>query len=88
MASSSRRLGEGQVLIKPGVNTITITNTAVGLIEICKVRSRASADAQPTFQFRIDSGAIITVHAGTCSPPSSVSVGNHTVTEVAAATTR
>ena len=38
---------------------------------------------QPTFQFRVDGGGIINVQAGNCSPPKRVSVGNHTVTEVA-----
>ncbi len=84
--------GEGQVLIKPGVNTITITNTAVGLLEVCKAAVRfgtvealqqpAPAPAQPTFKFKIDNGALFNVQAGKCSPPKRVSVGNHTVTEV------
>ena len=66
------------------VNTVTITNTAFGQIEICKnpVAGLRPA-AQPTFQFRIDNGGIISVRAGTCSPAKNVSVGNHTVTEVA-----
>jgi hypothetical protein len=67
-------------------NTVTITNTAFGVIEICKdpVAGLRPA-AQPTFQFRIDNGGIIPVRAGVCSPPRNVSVGNHTVTEVASA---
>jgi hypothetical protein len=79
--------GEGPVVIANGFNTVTITNTARGLLEVCKLRIRefAAATTQPTFQFRIDGGAIFTVRAGTCSLPKRVSVGNHTVTEVAAA---
>jgi hypothetical protein len=78
--------GEGPVVIANGVNTVTITNTARGLLEVCKLRITefAPTTAQPTFQFRIDGGAIFSVRAGTCSLPRRVSVGNHTVTEVAA----
>ncbi len=70
--------------IGSGINTVTITNTAFGQMEICKnpVAGLRPA-AQPTFQFRIDNGGIISVRAGTCSPAKNVSVGNHTVTEVA-----
>jgi hypothetical protein len=78
--------GEGPVVIKPGVNTITITNTAKGLLEVCKravVFESTLPLVQPTFRFKIDNGAIFTVQAGKCSPPKRVSVGNHTVTEVA-----
>jgi hypothetical protein len=84
--------GEGQVVIKPGVNTITITNTATGRLEVCKaaVRFRGMDDIQaapapikqPTFRFKIDNGAYFNVQAGKCSMPKKVSVGNHTVTEV------
>ncbi len=79
--------GEGDVVIAPGVNTLTVTNKAVGLLEVCKAAVRFTTTAavvQPTFQFKIDNGAIFTVQAGKCSPPKRVSVGNHTVTEVAA----
>jgi hypothetical protein len=75
--------GEGPVVIANGVNTVTITNTARGLLEVCKARIAylAATTPQPTFQFRIDGGAIFNVRAGTCSMPKRVSVGNHTVTE-------
>jgi hypothetical protein len=79
--------GEGAITIAPGVNTLTVTNTAVGLLEVCKAPVRFTTTAavtQPTFQFRIDGGATFNVQAGKCSPPKRVSVGNHTVTEVAA----
>jgi hypothetical protein len=84
--------GEGSVTIAPGVNTLTVTNTAVGLLEVCKAPVQFSgggaqaiaAIVQPTFQFKIDNGAAFNVQAGKCSPPRRVSVGNHTVTEVAA----
>jgi len=78
--------GEGNVLIAPGVNTLTVTNTARGLLEVCKARVTFTTTApvvQPTFQFKVDGGAIFTVQAGKCSLPRRVSVGNHTVTEVA-----
>jgi hypothetical protein len=74
--------GEGTVTMAAGINTITITNTARGLLEICKVRV-AGIDTQPTFQFRVDGGNMVNVRGGTCSQPTRVSVGNHTVSEVA-----
>jgi len=63
-------------------NTVTITNTAFGQIEICK-DPVAGIATQPFFQYRIDNGAIISQRAGICGPARNVSVGNHTVTEVA-----
>jgi len=75
--------GEGEITLAPGINTKTITNTAKGLLEICKAKVRG-INVQPTFQFRIDSGGIINVRAGTCTLPQRVSVGNHTVSELAA----
>ncbi len=79
--------GEGDVVIAPGINTKTITNTAKGLLEVCKaavrfVDPRVTAAQQPWFNFKIDNGAVFKVQAGKCSPPKRVSVGNHTVTEV------
>ncbi len=68
--------------IGSGINTVTITNTAFGQIEICK-DPVAGIRAQPTFQFRIDGGGIISQRAGGCTTARNVSVGNHTVTEVA-----
>jgi hypothetical protein len=65
-------------------NTVTITNTAFGLIQICK-DPVAGITTQPTFQFRIDGGGIIPVQGGACASARHVSVGNHTVLEVAAA---
>src|SRR4051794_40499234 len=79
--------GEGSVTIAPGINTLTVTNKAVGLLEVCKAPVAFQTTApvtQPTFQFKIDNGAAFNVQAGKCSPPKRVSVGNHTVTEVAA----
>jgi hypothetical protein len=85
--------GEGEITIAPGINTKTITNTARGLLEICKAPIRttrtvilgngpvAAPPAQPTFHFRVDGGGVINVRAGTCSLPMRVSVGTHTVTE-------
>jgi len=68
--------------IGSGVNTVTITNTAFGQLEICKAPV-AGLRVQPVFQFRIDNGGIINVQGNSCSTPRNVSVGNHTVTEVA-----
>jgi hypothetical protein len=84
--------GEGDIVLAAGINTKTITNKAVGLLEVCKaaVRFERLVDGgmapvqvltQPKFTFRIDGGTPFDVQAGKCSPPKRVSVGNHTVTE-------
>jgi hypothetical protein len=81
--------GEGDVTLAAGINTVTITNTARGLLEVCKARvdfGLRSTATQPTFRFRIDGGAPFNVQAGKCSPPKRVSVGNHTVTEAGSTT--
>jgi hypothetical protein len=81
--------GEGDVVLAAGVNTVTITNTARGLLEVCKARvdfGPRSTATQPTFRFRIDGGAPFNVQAGKCAPPRRVSVGNHTVTEAGSTT--
>jgi len=71
------------VTITPATaNTVTITNTAFGQLEICK-DPVAGIATQPFFQYRIDGGPIISQRAGICGPARNVSVGNHTVTEVA-----
>jgi len=69
--------------IGSGITNVTITNTARGVLEICK-DPVVGITNQPTFQFRVDGGGIINVPGGQCSQPRRVSVGNHTVTEVAA----
>jgi hypothetical protein len=74
--------GEGTVTMNPGINTITITNTARGLLEVCKA-AVANINTPPTFTFRIDGAGMLSVRAGTCSLAQRVSVGTHTVTEVA-----
>jgi hypothetical protein len=73
--------GEGTVHINPGINSITITNTARGLLEVCKAKINYLTGTQPTFTFVIDGAKTITVQAGKCSPPQRVSVGDHTVNE-------
>ena len=65
-------------------NTVTITNTAFGLLQVCK-DAVPGITTQPTFQFRIDGGAIFTVQGNHCAPARRVSIGNHTVTELATA---
>ena len=74
--------GGGEITIAPGINTKTITNTAKGLLEICKHTVRG-INTQPTFTFRIDGAGMLKVRAGTCSLPQRVSVGTHTVSEIA-----
>jgi hypothetical protein len=79
--------GEGTITIKPGINTITITNTAMGQLEICKARIQyldkdaLRDDAQPFFNFTVDGSKKVQVRAGRCAPPLRVNVGNHTVVE-------
>jgi hypothetical protein len=59
--------GEGTITIKPGINTITITNTAMGQLELCKARigkkkdilngqkdDELTDDAQPFINFTVD----------------------------------
>jgi hypothetical protein len=74
--------GEGTVTLGSGINSLTVTNRAVGLIEICK-DPIAALNVQPTFRFRIDAGPIINVRAGACSVPLRVSVGQYAVVEMA-----
>jgi hypothetical protein len=74
--------GPSSITLTPGINTATFTNTARGLLEVCKARV-AGINTQPTFTYRIDGAGNLTVRAGTCSLPQRVSVGNHTVAEVA-----
>jgi hypothetical protein len=75
--------GPSSITLTSGINTATFTNTARGLLEICKQIVGFQVTGQPTFQFRIDAGSILSVRAGTCSLPQRVSVGQHTVTEIA-----
>lgn len=75
--------GEGTTTIQPGTaNTVTITNTAVGLLEICKARIDYLTGTQPTFMFRLDGTSLVSVQAGKCSPGRRVTPGPHTVVEI------
>lgn len=74
--------GPSSITLASGINTATFTNTARGLLEVCKAPVRG-INVQPTFTFRIDGAGMLSVRAGTCSLPQRVSVGNHTVTELA-----
>jgi hypothetical protein len=79
--------GEGTITIRPGINTITITNQAVGQLEICKARiefvnPKALSDAaQPWVNFLVDGATKVQVRAGRCALPLTVPVGQHTVVE-------
>jgi hypothetical protein len=74
--------GEGIVTIATGINSITITNRAMGILELCKAPV-AGLTAQPTFRFRVDGGSIIPVRAGACTLPLRVAIGQHSVQELA-----
>jgi hypothetical protein len=74
--------GEGVVTIASGINSITITNTAKGILELCKA-AVAGLTTQPSFRFRVDGGAIILVRAGACTLPMRVAIGQHSVQELA-----
>jgi hypothetical protein len=75
--------GGGTITIAPGVNQVDFTNTARGVIQLCKVRIDYLTGTQPTFRFRIDGGALLAVQAGKCSPAIRVAPGPHTITELA-----
>jgi len=66
--------------IGSGITTATFTNEAFGTIEICKVAADPSTATQ-TFQFSVNGGAPISVHAGQCSLPIAVPAGTATVLE-------
>jgi hypothetical protein len=66
--------------IGSGITTATFTNMAFGTIEVCKVAADASTATQ-TFQFSVNGGAPISVHAGQCSLPIAVPAGTATVSE-------
>ncbi len=74
--------GVGTVRIGSGVSTLTVTNTASGVLEICKARIDGLT-TQPTFRFRIDaSSSTVSVQAGKCSMGQRVAIGTHAVTEL------
>jgi hypothetical protein len=66
--------------IGAGFTTATFTNQAYGTVEICKVAADASTATQ-SFQFSVNGGAPIWVHAGQCSLPIAVPAGTATVLE-------
>ena len=74
--------GPSSITLAAGINTATYTNTAKGLLEVCKapLPPREFQTTEP-FTFKIDNSITLKVRAGTCSLPQRVSVGNHTVTE-------
>ena len=65
-----------------GITTATFTNQAWGTIEICKNAADPSTATQ-TFQFSVNGGPAISVHAGGCSPAIPVPAGTTNVTELA-----
>ena len=88
-----RRERPGQITILPGVNTATITNTAQGLLEVCKARiegrasDQAHASRWPIRSSRRSSSRSTAVRSSpsrraSARRRSAVSVGSHTVTEV------
>jgi len=75
--------GEGTFPVQSGTaNEIHITNTARGLLQVCKATITYLTGTQPTFRFRLDGGAIFTVRAGACVKKPTTP-GQHTVTELA-----
>jgi hypothetical protein len=67
--------------IGSGITTATFTNEAFGTIEVCKDAADPSTATQ-TFQFSVNGGVPISVHAGGCSMPISVPAGTATVAEI------
>jgi hypothetical protein len=74
--------GIANLEVGTGATTATFTNEAFGTVEVCKNGQDASTDSQ-TFEFTVNGGAPISVHAGQCSPAISVPAGTATVAEVA-----
>jgi hypothetical protein len=74
---------DNPLTIRPGINTVTITNTALGKLEICKFVTDplTSPESNHQFKFRVDGGAAIKVAANRCSTPMLVAPGPHTVSE-------
>jgi hypothetical protein len=67
--------------ISAGFTTATFTNQAFGTIEVCKDPVDTSFPT-PIFQFEVNNGAPISVHAGQCSPAISVPAGSASVLEL------
>jgi hypothetical protein len=69
-----------KLTVGSGITTSTFTNQASGTLEVCKAAADASTKTQ-TFEFSVNGGAPIFVHAGECSKPLSVPVGTATIEE-------
>jgi hypothetical protein len=73
--------GGGTVTIQAGTaNMSTVTNTARGLLRICKSAVPGIA-MQPTFRYRVDGGSYMSIAAGGPCLLLRVSVGDHTIVE-------
>jgi hypothetical protein len=66
--------------IGAGITTATFTNMAYGTVEVCKTAADQSTATQ-SFQFSVNGGGPISVHAGQCSQPIAVPAGTATVSE-------
>jgi hypothetical protein len=66
--------------IGTGITTANFTNMAFGTIEVCKAAADPSTATQ-SFQFSVNGGAPIAVHAGQCSLPIAEPAGTATVSE-------
>ena len=71
-----------RLIVGTGTTTATFTNAALGTVEVCKAAADPSTAPQ-TFQFTVNGGAPISIHAGACSPAITVPVGTATIAEVA-----
>jgi hypothetical protein len=69
------------VTVGTGVTTATFTNEAFATLELCKIAADPSTATQ-TFQYSVNGGAPVSVHAGQCSLPVVVPAGTATVNEV------
>ena len=69
------------LVVGSGITTATFTNQAWGTVEICKNAADPST-ATRTFQFSVNGGPAISVHAGQCSEPIAVPAGTSTVYEL------
>ena len=83
LAASNIPAGTATVNVKTGVTMVTYTNirTPLGTLQVCAAADDTSAATQ-TFQFSIDNGAPISVHAGQCTPVLVVLSGTSSVRQL------
>ena len=86
VSPASQNLGSApptaNLAVGTGITTATFTNQAWGTVEICKAAADRSTSTR-TFQFTVNGGPAISVHAGQCSQPIPVPAGTANISELA-----